>query len=298
MFRLLTFSGCCISLLALQAQPRKQFIVNEKPSCSSIDLRLGAKSGNYFIEAGNSTNLISAFSNIDPRDASYIIQDRIDGAVQRINLEMEGFSGAGFTHSISDHVWGADADIDEHVVWKFELSESKPYNLDLVYAVGNANLDLSGLSVERLKINSGSANIHISYPSGSNKLEMDTFQVKVDLGSLIVDDVNNARAKFFIAEVGFGKLFLDFSKSPATNYEVHGIVGAGTMDILMPDENIPVKLHINDSWLSTVVIPRQYREIDENIFVNAAFLKSSSAPLIFNFDVAMGNIVIHTSSDR
>ncbi len=298
MFRILTISGCCFSLLALNAQPRKQFIVNEKPSCSSIDLRLGAKSGNYFIEAGKGVNLISAFSNIDPQDAAYIIEDRVDNNVQHINLEMEGFSGAGFTHSISDHVWGAHTDIDEHAVWKFELSESKPFNLDLVYAVGNANLDLSGLAVERLKINSGSANIRISYPSGPNKLEMDTFHVKVDLGSLIIDDINSARAKFFIAEVGFGKLNLDFSQIPATSYEVHGIVGAGTMDVIMPDESVPVKLHINDSWLSTVVIPREYREIDDNVFVNSAFLRNNSMPVIFNLDAAMGNIVIHSSTSR
>jgi hypothetical protein len=298
MFRTFIAFGFCFCILVLHAQPRKQFSVNEKPSCSSIDLRLGAKSGNYFIEPGRGVNLISAFSNLDPRDATYFIEDHMVGAVQRINLEMEGFSGAGFTHSISDHVWGPHADIDEHAVWKFELTENKPFNLDLVYAVGNADLDLSGLSIERLKINSGSANIRISYETGPNKIAMDTFQVKVDLGSLIINNINDAHTRFFNAEVGFGKLYLDFSQSPVTQYIVHGIVGAGTMDVIMPEENIPVKLHINDSWLSTVVLPPHYREIDENVFVNTAYLKGQPDPIIFNFDIAMGNIVIHTGMDR
>ncbi|MEJ0054893.1 MAG: hypothetical protein WDN75_04140 [Bacteroidota bacterium] len=43
---------------------------------------------------------------------------------------------------------------------------------------------------------------------------MDTFFVKVDLGSLNVKQMNLSRSKVVMAEVGFGNIFLDFSNKP------------------------------------------------------------------------------------
>ena len=62
------------------------------------------------------------------------------------------------------------------------LTDSKPYFLELHYGIGNANIDLSGLAIKTLKVNTGSADVNVGYYSSlENQIDMDTFFVKVDL---------------------------------------------------------------------------------------------------------------------
>jgi hypothetical protein len=177
-------------------------------------------------------------------------------------------------------------------LWKVYLTDNKPYRLNMDYDLGNSNIDLSGLSIERLNINTGSADIRISYDHGENKTVMDTFQVKVELGSVSVFKIHEAKSRFVAAEVGFGKMFLDFSEKPLVDYVVYGIVGAGNLMINMPDDEVPVLVRINDSWLSSVELPGNYRQVGDNAYANPAWTPAVQKPVVFNLDVAMGRIVL------
>ena len=53
--------------------------------------------------------------------------------------------------------------VNRDETWKFFLSDEKPMCLDLNYHVGEAYIDLSGLAIERMKLKSGSANVHLLY---------------------------------------------------------------------------------------------------------------------------------------
>jgi len=177
-------------------------------------------------------------------------------------------------------------------IWKMYLTDSKPYDLVLEYGVGNAHVDLSGLAIRKLKINTGSADVNIGYSSLENKVNMDTLSVKVDLGSLNVQNINMSRARYTAADVGFGNMTLDFSASPplVTNHIV-GSVGAGNLTIILPSTQTPVLVRINDSWLCSVKIPEGLKKIRPDTFANAAYSENAQNALIFNLDVSMGSIV-------
>ena len=82
-------------------------------------------------------------------------------------------------------------------VWKMYLTDTKPYFLELNYGVGNANIDLSGLAIKNLKIITGSADVNVGYYSAlENQIDMDTFFVKVDLGSVNVKNLNLSQDTF------------------------------------------------------------------------------------------------------
>ena len=175
--------------------------------------------------------------------------------------------------------------------WKIYLSDAKPYSLDLNYGLGNANVDLSGLSIQRLKINTGSADVSVGYAQGQeNKVMMDTFLVKVDMGTLSVKNINLSRSKLVMAEVGFGNILLDFSNKPLVNYSVKGSVGAGNMTIILPNEEVPVLVKINESWLCSVSLNKGLKKIAPNTFANASYSSNSKDPITFNLDVSMGKI--------
>jgi hypothetical protein len=171
------------------------------------------------------------------------------------------------------------------------LTDSKPYALELNYAVGNAHVDLSGLAIKKLKINTGSADVNVGYNSMENQVDMDTFSVKVDLGSLNVKNLNLSRTKYMVADVGFGNMTLDFSKVPLISNKIRGSVGAGNLVIILPAEQTSVLVKIQDSWLCSVKVPQSLKRINENTFASTAYSKDAKNSLVFELDVSMGSII-------
>src|SRR5258708_6395850 len=143
-----------------------------------------------------------------------------------------------------------------------------------------------------MKINTGNSDVFVFYSSGiENKVEMDTFYVRVDMGSLSVKQLNLSRARVVVAEVGFGNILLDFSNRPLVGNTIKGSVGAGNMVITMPDEDVPVIVKINDSWLCSVNLTKRLKKIGENTFANAAYTSKLKNGLNFDLEVAMGKII-------
>src|SRR5258706_5876004 len=192
------------------AQVKKQFTVEKNELCEKVELCLKAKTGNCFIRLGQGDELLNIYSNQDLEEYSHSFSNEVKGKTCMVKLSLEQESQRGVGRKISYHVFGSDEKPNDKF-WKVYLAEDMPYSLSLDYGLGNANVDLSGLSISKLKINTGSADVNVAYASGEeNKVEMDTFYVKVDLGSLNVKQINLSRSKVVIAEVGFGNIFLDF----------------------------------------------------------------------------------------
>jgi hypothetical protein len=96
-----------------------------------------------------------------------------------------------------------------------------------------------------------------------------------------------------VADVGFGNMYLDFSNKPAISNHVIGSVGAGNLIIQLPEQEVPVLVTINDSWLCSLSISHSLKKIGQNKFANAAYSKDgkNDNALIFDLDVSMGKIV-------
>jgi hypothetical protein len=181
-------------------------------------------------------------------------------------------------------------------LWKMYLTDTKPYSLELDYGVGNAHIDLSGLAIKKLKINTGSADVSVGYTSMENQVDMDTFSVKVDLGSLNIQNMNLSRTRYMVADVGFGNMTLDFSDTPLVSNKIKGSVGAGNLLILLPSNETPVLIRIHESWLCSVKLPEGLKKVKENTFANEAYKKNAKNSLTFDLDVSMGSIVFKESA--
>jgi hypothetical protein len=179
--------------------------------------------------------------------------------------------------------------------WHVYLSKKKPIDLNLRYGMGNAFVDLSGLSVEKLNIATGSADVNIGYVSGQyNQIEMDTFCIKVDLGTLEARQVSLSNARNIIADVGFGSLYLDFTEKSLVKSVVNATVGAGNLVVTANESVNPMIIYIQNSPLCRVKIPKGFKEIRENVFVNKQYDQDAENLITFNIDVTMGNIIFKT----
>ena len=273
-------------------QMKKQFAVENQKSCSTVNLHLRAKTGNCIIRPGQTTELLNFYSNQELEEYAHTFSNEVRNAVCYVRLALEHEGGSKVSKKISYQVLGKEENGSTEKLWKVYLTDKKPYSLDLDYGLGNANVDLSGLAISRLKINTGSANVNVSYETGiENKVDMDTFYVKVDLGSLHVNQINLSRSKFVVAEVSFGNMLLDFSDTPAIAPMVRGSVGAGNMIIFLPDDSVPVKVTVNESWLCSMKLSRGLKKTGEYTYTNAAFAKNPKNALTFDLDVSMGKII-------
>ena len=281
--------GCGVAGGVL-GQIKKQFTVETQEHCERVELCLKAKTGNCFIRPSENSDLLDIYSNQDLQEYNHTFSNELKGrtCMVKLALEQEGQKGVG--QKISYRVFGSEEKTSDKF-WKVYLTNDKPYSLDLTYGLGNANIDLSGLAIEKLKINTGSSDVLVSYNSGiENTVEMDTFFVKVDMGSVNVRQINLARTRVVVAEVGFGNILLDFSDRPVVSNEIKGSVGAGNLVVTLPDEDVPVLVKINDSWLCSVNLSKNLKRIGQNTFANTAYQNHPKNSLTFDLEVAMGKI--------
>jgi hypothetical protein len=280
---------------AAWGQIKKQFTVENTPACDNIRLHLKANSGNCFIKPSQNPEILNVFSNQDETEYSHNYRKELKGKTCEVSLNLEEVDSEGIGQTISTRMFGSSENASNKL-WKMYLTDSKPYLLELNYGVGNAHVDLSGLAIKRLKINTGSADVNVGYSSLENQVDMDTFAVKVDLGSLNVKNLAMAKTHYMVADVGFGNMMLDFSGAPLVSNRIKGSVGAGNLIIVLPSEQTPVLVRIRDSWLCSVKIPKGLKRINETTFANAAYKKDANNSLIFDLDVSMGSIIFKESA--
>lgn len=293
MHKKIWLTGWAVAIAGLAyGQIKKQFTVEDAPYCETISLTLKANSGNCFIKPSQNAEILNVFSNQSEASYAHNFRKEVKGKTCEVVLNLEEVQAEGLSQTISTRFFGPGGSAASDKLWKMYLTNSKPYLLELTYGVGNANIDLSGLAVKKLKISTGSADVNVGYNSAlENQVDMDTFFVKVDLGSVNVRNLSLSRTHCVMADVGFGNMTLDFSDKPAVSNRIKGSVGAGNLTIILPKEETPILVKIQDSWLCSVKVPSALKKVGENTFANSAYSKSARNALVFDLDVSMGNIV-------
>ncbi|MDH5475416.1 MAG: hypothetical protein OEX22_06985 [Cyclobacteriaceae bacterium] len=282
--------GIAISSFS-NAQVKKQFFIEQNEDFEKVDIKFVTKSGACYVKPSQHDIPLNIYSNQDFDDYEHSFTKEIKNKICYVDLSLTDKNSDNLSRSISYQMFNSDHK-EKDKMWKIYLSQEIPYRLNFNYGVGDAFIDLSGLSIENLKIYSGNADVNINYISGlGNQVEMDTFFVKVDLGSVDIKKMNLSKAKTVLADVGFGNLSLDYSKTLESKSNVQASVGAGNLVIKIPAENVPVKIKINDSMLCRVHLSKNFELTEENVYVNKAYTDNAKNLLSFNIDVALGSIV-------
>ncbi|HNP17954.1 MAG TPA: hypothetical protein PKL31_05930 [Fulvivirga sp.] len=278
------------------AQVKKQFSIDNVQTVERVDLDFAVNSGSCVIKPGQTDEILTVYGNQNYDSYSHSFNKETIGNTCKVNLVLEDDKSSGLSSSISYRMFGKSEAVSDKI-WKLFLSEDKTYDLNLKYGIGKADIDLSGLAVEKIKISTGSADINVGYLTGTyNRVPMDTFYVKVDLGSIKVQNLNLSKSKHVIADIGFGDLLLDFSNKSEVSSNIRGSVGAGNLVIVLPHDNTPVIVKINNSWLCNVKMTKSLKNIGDNTFVNSTYTADADNLLSFTLDVSMGNIIFKDGS--
>lgn len=293
MFRSILLSGLSVLASGLVfGQVKKHFTVEDNTACESIHLKLKVNAGNCYIKPNHNPEILNIYSNQELGAYDHQFRKEIKNKVCDVYVALEESSNRGISQTISSKVFSSEGHSSDKY-WKMYLTDEKPYALELSYGLGHANIDLSGLAVKNLKINTASADVLVGYHSGiENSVEMDTLTMRVDLGSVHAKNISLAKPRYVLADVGLGNVTLDFSTKPVVGNIVRGSVGAGNLIVILPlDDLTPVSVKIKDSWLCSIKMPSGMKKTGANTYANAAYLKDASNALTFDLDVSMGNII-------
>ena len=281
-------SWCCC--FQCSGQLKKFYSVKNEPSFDTIRFSLKATSGTCYIKFSFHDDPVTIYGNPDFSDVNPTFHSYIINNTNHVSLNLEDYKKSGLSHTIAYNMFGSNEKEDMNY-WKVYLNQQKVYNLNLNYGVGSANVNLSSIPVSNVIIETGSADINVRYDLlKPNSCLMDTFLVKVDLGSITTENVNLSNARYVIADVGFGNAVLDFNKCPIRKCNVNASVGAGNMKVIMPNQNTPAIIYFKKSPLCNIFIKDGFEEVEKDIYVNPEYKADAENLLTFTLDVALGNI--------
>ena len=231
---------------------------------------------------------LTIYGNPDLEKINPSFKSKVYGNTCHAKLVLDEYNSSSFGDRFT---FAMSRSTEENDFWKVSFSEDKIYRLNLNYGFGNADVNLTGSPIQEFKLRSGSADILVGYDEGNmNPIRMDTFFVKADFGSIVARHMELARAKNVITKIGFGNVMLDFEKGVAESCTVDASVGAGNLEVVLPDIETPVIIYIKDSPLCSVRMTKDFEEVEKNVFVNRAYKVDSDNILTFDVDVALGQV--------
>jgi hypothetical protein len=289
MLRVILFVSLLLfNLAGLYGQVKRYFTL-ENGDFDKVNIILKATSNSCCIKPTVNPNIVNVFGFENNQEPTIYSTSSFSERVEYVVINLSQTPDKN-EMSLSDNFFRTAGFSNNH--WDLYLSKEKPMQLHLNYAIGDASVDLSNLPIERLKITTGSADVKVSYMQGrSNLVVMDTFYVKVDLGSLTVNKMNHSRAQVVIADVNFGALLMDYSDILETGSNVYASVGAGNLIIGLPkSKEIPVIINIHESPLCHVKMPKNFRKRDTHVYISESYSSNSPNILSFDLDVVVGQI--------
>lgn len=285
---LTTGLGLFCSICAL-AQLDKFYTIKNSPDFDTVDFYLKATATNCLLkQSAEDADPLTIYGSPDLDKINPSFSSKVKNKTCYAKLKLDEYSASGFGDSFTMAVSRNEKEND---FWKVNLNRDKIYKLNLIYGFGNADVNLTGTSVSKLKIKSGSADIIVGYDDGSrNPIQMDTFYVKADFGSIVAKSMELSRAKNIITKIGFGNVLLDFKNGSTEKSHVNASVGAGNLEILLPKKDTPIIIRVKDSPLCAIKLDDGFEEVEKNVYVNMEYSASAKNLLTFDVDVALGMV--------
>lgn len=130
---------------------------------------------------------------------------------------------------------------------RLQLSPEVPLDVDLDFGAGEADLDLSGLHLSSLDVETGASDTKIRF-SERNAGSCDLMKVAMGAAGFSVEGLGNAGCRTVEVEGGVGELTLDFGGEWTTDTHAEITMALGSVTLVVP-EDIGVRVE-KDAFLT------------------------------------------------
>ncbi len=200
--------------------------------------------GEFIIKPAGGDTLLYVEVEYDPEKFSHPVMDykRHYNHV-RISLESAGM---------------AEEDFNKHMksfqnTWHIYLGRDVTWQLELDLAACETRMELGGLKVENLNVESGLSDTQLSF-SEPNRVVLEKCQIETGVGSFEAFQLGNAVIRRFSLENGLGSSVLDFSgKHPFEALKASIESGLGSVEMQFP-QGLPVLMQV-ETFLGSSDLP-------------------------------------------
>jgi hypothetical protein len=213
--------GCSYTPDAEQAW-RTASAVRSRDGSDSLRLRVNLTGGALRVSSADDAELYDYSMRYDA--ARYNVERRFDSASHTLSLRLEGGR-----HRFR----GMSGDEKEHARLSLGVARGVPLDVALRLGAVEADLDLGGLAVDQLNVESAASATALRFAT-PNPRRMRSLRFDVGAASIEAIGVGNANVEHVDVECGAGALTLDFSGAWAADVDARLRVRLGAVTLRVP----------------------------------------------------------------
>ncbi|MFC1527722.1 toast rack family protein [Candidatus Neomarinimicrobiota bacterium] len=177
-------------------------------------------------------------------------------------------------------------DVDNEIEFYFP-SQIKT-NLFLDFGVGDAEIDLTDISIKKLYINCGLSDVELEINKRNNVI-CESASIENGLGDLSVSGLGNLVAKNIDINIGLGSADIDLTGDRIFDTDINVDVGLGSLDMILP-KKANIEIYVDASFLSSVDIYGLQKK--KNKYWVSPNWESSYPTIKMDVNVGMGSVDI------
>jgi hypothetical protein len=177
--------------------------------------------------------------------------------------------------------------------WQLRLGKLKPYRLEIQTGVSKGDMDLGGLPLRELKLESGVGESNIEFRE-LNAIQMSRFKIQSGVGKTSVKNILNARSREMTVGGGVGQTSLGFEgQKPNSNMRIKVDSGVGGFDI---NVRSGLRAIFNVTGLTGVDIRGSIKTIKRSFgkgtYITEAYEAGEGPILDFDINIGVGGLSI------
>ncbi len=177
---------------------------------------------------------------------------------------------------------------DSENMWRIDLSDKYPTDLDLEVGAGDIDFDFGGIPITSMALKTGASSGDIDF-SAPNPGRMKAMEVKIGAASLALHHLGNAHFDELRFTCGAASTDLDLTGQVSGESEVYIKVGMGALDVYLP-KGIPVRVETDNGLFSSVDIDDLHLErIHKDVYESPDFSEAKDR-MILHVKVGMGTV--------
>ena len=203
-----------------------------RESADSLRVRVDLSGGTLRMSPADDNELYDYSMRYDA--ARYDVERRFDSASHTLSLRLDGGRG---------HLRGWRNREGEHARVSLAVARGVPMDVALRLGAVEADLDLGGLAVDELNVESAASSTSLRFPT-PNPRRMRSLQFDVGAASIEASGIGNANVEHIDVDCGAGAVTLDFSGAWAADADARIRVRLGAVTLRVP-RDVGVRARVN-----------------------------------------------------
>jgi len=273
-----------------EAQITKEFKVEKKDNFSLVKLDFSSYKGISNIARDHSGLPIMIEASLAKVNILPSFHHSVQNNVLTANLDHRNVESESLGKSITSRLFPSSSDDFDHN-WTVGLNTNFLYDLNFNFGIGRAHLDLSNINVTKCKIKTATADVFLNYSKNTpNPISMDTMSVFVNMGNVEVHSLNFSNAKQMIFDVNYGNVNLTFNGDMSQSSHLKASVGAGSVNITLPDQNTPYIVKVHSTAMCRTTVPPYLKSIGNKTYVSKGYKADAQNIMSIEIDVSVGSV--------